>query len=304
MRNRSPLVFRKKFLLTLASLSVGVVIIFGGTRLKKEIFKREEFKLLEYYDLPSYLCETSGLIYYNDLVWTFNDSGGEPELYAWSEKKQKIDKRVTLINGFNYDWEDITQDSSFIYIGDIGNNFGNRDNLCIYKIKKKHLLKKGNKAVMAQKITYTYPGYNSNSILKFKRSSFDCEALIAIHDSLYLFTKDWNTHHSRIYSLPTTPGDYTANFIGEFNSKGLITGADYDGKKLILIGYKDNSDFLWVYNDFQGGSLNSKEGRHIILDSFQGAQTEGIAIKDDNIIYISNEKSSVPQRIWKVKLKE
>ena len=37
----------------------------------------------------------------------------------------------------NTDWEEISQDKDFIYIGDIGNNSGNRDDLKIYRAGKK-----------------------------------------------------------------------------------------------------------------------------------------------------------------------
>jgi hypothetical protein len=128
--------------------------------------------------------------------------------------------------------------------------------------------------------------------------------MIYFRDSIYLFTKDWVTLESTIYSLPTRPGKYTANKIGVFKSDGLITGADFDGKQLILLGYKNYKAFLWVFNSFSGIQADAKVGKRIALSSFGGAQTEGIAIKDRNTIFISNEKSIMQQRLWQVKLTE
>jgi hypothetical protein len=263
----------------------------------------KEIKILKTCTLPDQLIETSGLIYFNHLIWSFNDSGGEPELYALSEKDNKVVKRVTLWNGFNYDWEDITQDSSYIYIGDIGNNFGNRGKLCIYRIHKNGLYKKGNQAVKASQITFTYPDYKPGSIFKMKKSSFDCEAMIYKNDSIYLFSKDWNTNHTTVYSLPAVPGDYIAHKICSFNVNGLVTAADYDGRQLILLGYKDYKAFLWIFKNISDLNLNKQKSKRIELTEFGGAQTEGIAIKGAETFYISCEKSSLPQSLWEVSLK-
>jgi hypothetical protein len=254
-------------------------------------------------DLPEDLVETSGLLMYDDLVWSFNDSEGDPELMGYSIKEKKIVKRVTIWNGYNFDWEDITQDSANIYIGDIGNNFGNRDNLCIYSISKRKLTKSCIQAVKADKIFYTYPGYKSVSIFKLIRSSYDCEAMVYSNGLIYLFTKDWNTLQSTIYSIPAKPGKYTALKIGTFNADGLITAADYDGKQLVLLGYKNYHAFMWIFKSINNFRLNEQNGKRIELNEFGGAQTEGIAIADSVTYIISNEKSSVPQQIREVKIK-
>jgi hypothetical protein len=301
------MVFRNNKLSFRYFFSIGIIIFIipslVGINRPFEKKQHKEVKILNTYDLPDELRETSGLIYYNNLIWTFNDSGGEPELYAWSEKDSAIVKRVTLWNAYNFDWEDITQDSTYIYVGDIGNNFGNRGNLCIYRIEKKKLFKKGSQAVKADKISFTYPQYQPVSIFSFKRSSFDCEAMVYCNDSIYLFSKDWITNHSTVYSISAKPGNYLAHKICIFDSGGLITAADYDGKQLVLLGYKNYKAFLWIFKSLTGFNINEQICRRIELVEFGGAQTEGIAIKDPNTFYISNEKSTIIQRLWKIRIK-
>jgi hypothetical protein len=263
----------------------------------------QDYTILKYTKLPDLLNETSGLIYFNNLIWTFNDSGGEPELYAWSEKDSCIKKRVSLWKAYNFDWEDISQDSSFIYVGDIGNNFGNRGNLCIYRVEKKNLYKKGNQAVKSDRISFTYPDYLPISVFKFKKSSFDCEALICYKDSLILFTKDWNKNTSTIYSLPKKPGSYIAHKICEFQSNGLVTAADYNGEQLVLLGYKDYRPFIWLFHSPTNLNLNQQSKKRYDLIDLSGAQTEGIAYKDSKTFYISNEKSAFEQSLWLLQIK-
>jgi hypothetical protein len=251
-------------------------------------------------DMPEEVFETSELLYYNNLIWTFNDSGGEPELFGLSMDGKTIIKRVTLWNAYNYDWEDITQDSANVYIGDTGNNFGNRTNLCIYVIPKKKLTDSGNQIVKATKIFYSYPEYKAVSIFSFTKSSFDCEAMVYFNDSIYLFTKDWVTLQSVMYSVPAKPGKYMAVKRSTLHADGLITAADYDGKQLVLLGYKDYKAFIWMFKPCSNLNIDEQTGKRIELTELGGAQTEGLAIFNDNTLLISNEKSVVQQRFRKV----
>lgn len=83
----------------------------------------------QYLMLPSTVDETSGLIFWADGIWTFNDSGGDPTLYKVDTLNGEIIQHATITNGINVDWEDIAQDDDHIYIGDFGNNGGDRQDL-------------------------------------------------------------------------------------------------------------------------------------------------------------------------------
>ncbi len=54
----------------------------------------------------------------------------------------------------NTDWEDIAQDENYIYLGDIGNNSGNRKDLHILRISKNSILKDTPKIDI---ISFSYP---------------------------------------------------------------------------------------------------------------------------------------------------
>ena len=81
--------------------------------------------------LPGSLNESSGAIFFNNRLITHNDSGGEAKLYELDTISGIIEREVTILNATNVDWEDITQDETSIYIGDFGNNNGNRTDLKI-----------------------------------------------------------------------------------------------------------------------------------------------------------------------------
>lgn len=290
---------------SLLSVCVTIVALTANkfhNKSQRVLLNQKKISIERTFNLPDILVETSGLIYYNSLVWTFNDSGGEPEIYSYSMADSSIKQRVTLWNGKNYDWEEISQDSSFIYVGDFGNNFGIRKNLCIYKIDKKNLPKHKNKAVKANKIHFTYPDYTP-VIFTLKRSAFDCEAMICFHDSIYLFTKNWITNTSSIYQIPNEPGKYIANKIGVFDSKGLITAACLKNDQLVLLGYKDYIPFIWRFNHFSNPNIKSSDGARYDISALYGKQTEGIAIIDSNTYLISSEKTTSFPQLFVVKLK-
>ena len=262
----------------------------------------DQISIERQFNLPELLHETSGLVYFRGLAWTFNDSGGEPELFAYSMTDSAIVQCITLWNGKNYDWEDITQDSTSIYAGDFGNNFGIRNNLCIYKIDKSHIPSHGNKIMKASKIHFTYPDYQP-ILFTLKHSAWDCEAMIWFCDSLYLFTKNWITQTSSIYQLSDKPGRYLARKIGEFDSKGLSTGADFSNGTLFLIGYHNWIPCLWKFENRHNMLIKTEEGKRYDLKALSGKQTEGIAIINANTLLISAEETSTPPQLFVVRIK-
>ncbi len=84
--------------------------------------------------LGSNLIESSGLLYLNGKLITHTDSGGETALYEIDTATGLENRKVYISIVSNIDWEDITSEQNNIYIGDFGNNQGNRTNLRIYKI--------------------------------------------------------------------------------------------------------------------------------------------------------------------------
>ncbi|MBL6943693.1 MAG: T9SS C-terminal target domain-containing protein, partial [Bacteroidales bacterium] len=86
--------------------------------------------------LPPEIQESSGLAYFNEKLWTINDSGGLPVIYAFDTIVGQIVQRIIVDNAINIDWESLATDDDYIYIGDFGNNLGNRDDLAIYIVSK------------------------------------------------------------------------------------------------------------------------------------------------------------------------
>lgn len=245
--------------------------------------------------LPSSLTESSGVIFFNNKLITHNDSGGENKLYELDINTEQVTRIVTITNATNIDWEDITQDATSIYIGDIGNNNGNRTNLKIYKVNKADYLNSTN--VAAEIINYSYSDqidFTSNT----NNTIWDAEALVSFDaNNLLLFTKNWLDGITKSYIIPKTLGTHFVNPQPTIlNSGGLITGGTYNTVtgKLYLIGY-DNvlQPFVWASEGFNITDIFSGTNTQTQLSSLGQEQAEAITFIDSNSYLVTSESFSI-----------
>ena len=254
--------------------------------------------------LPEDLKETSGLIYWDGSLWTHNDSE-DNSLYRINPASGKIISRVSLAGVENTDWEDMAQDRDYIYIGDIGNNSGNRKDLHILRVAKKSLVKGPPEIVT---ISFSFDS-QTDFTPRAHATDFDCEAMIVHRGQIFLFTKEWITAGTSVYTLPASPGHHVARKVSACQVDGLITGADIsaDGSMIILCGYNALiQPFLYILKDPSGNGFEDGklfEACQRIPLALPYHQVEGIAIKSAKEIYISNEYLSlgswikVPQQL-------
>ncbi len=242
--------------------------------------------------LPGKLAENSGLIFYDNLFWTINDSGGKNKIFAFNFEGE-IEKEIEIEDAKNVDWEDIAQDNKYIYVGDFGNNRGNRRNQTIYKIEKKKIGKKAKQKVKSKKIRFNFSN-QTGFIPRSKATSFDCEAVVEYNKSLYVFTKDWVHRTTTVYRIPRKKGEYSVQPIDTFNVNGLITGADIspDKTKLVLVGYKDYKPIMWLFSNFTKDNFWGEKQQHFEMDAIFGAQTEGVCFFGNDTILISCEATN------------
>lgn len=245
------------------------------------------------YILPEEIKETSGLIYYNEGLWTINDSGNPSILYKFKPETGQILQRISLTNTKNKDWEALAQDEECIYIGDIGNNSGNRVKLKIWIVYKEDLPSYGDKSVVPGLIEFSFPDHPRKKIKNKENNNFDCEAMICVKDSLYLFSKNRGDNKTRLYCLPKKEGNYQAELVDTFDSKGLITGADYNRqlKEITLVGYTNKTwqPFIWLLFDFRDNLFFSGNCRRIDLQDITATQTEAVSYTNNRNCVITSE---------------
>ena len=244
------------------------------------------------------LDETSGLLFYNNTLITHTDSGGKAELYEINPTTGAVTRTVEINNATNVDWEDIAQDSSYIYIGDIGNNSGDRTDLKIYKIPKADY-NTTDGAVTAEIIAFSYADQRDFTRLP-NANNWDAEGLISYGDKLLVFTKNWADNCTNVYAIPKTSGTHSAVLVSSYNINGLITGADSspDERLLYLVGYSTSeAPFVYTIHNIPEQSLDVFSG--VVSEKMAdivslGHQVEGIALFEmtpsGHRLYLSNEK--------------
>jgi len=258
--------------------------------------------------LPSTVNETSGLLLWDASLYTHNDNT-DTNLYSLNSLTGALENTLAIAGTSNQDWEDIGQDANYIYIAETGNNLsGNRSNLRILRVDKAGLLA-GSPNVNS--INFTYSEQTNFTATPNNATDFDCEAIIVGNDSIYLFTKQWVSHKTSVYSLPKTPGTHVAQLQETYNVGGLITGATYiqDKKLVVLCGYSATlQPFIYLLYDFAGNNFFSGNKRKVSL-SLGFHQIEGIATNNGLDYYLSNEHFqqfvvNVPQKLHIVNLSD
>lgn len=248
--------------------------------------------------LSDKINEQSGMIWYKNLFWVNNDSGGEPILYAYNVQGD-VKKEVEITNVNNVDWEALADDQEYFYIGDFGNNYGNRTNLRVLRLAKADI--ETSNQVEVDEIGIRWADQDDFSMRKHNHD-FDCEAFLSYGDSLYYFTKNWANYKTRMYCSSKKMEDKKLKAKDGFNVDMLVTGADIssDGKILALIGYKDYLTYLVLFSEFEGTDFFGGKSLRIDLSPLGGAQTEGIVFDENDSLFISTEETNLPQSIYRV----
>jgi len=249
--------------------------------------------------LAANLAETSGLIKWNASLWTHNDNS-DLNLYALDTVTGAVIQSYPLTGTVNQDWEEISQDSNYVYVGDFGNNVsGNRTDLHILRIEKNSLLAQ---TPVIDTIFFSYSDQTDFTPTGNNNTDFDCEAFVVTADSIYLFTKQWVSNETSLYTLPKIPGTHIAQLKTTFDVQGMITGAVLlQNERIIsLCGYTNFlQPFSWLLYDFTGSEFFGGNKRKVTFP-LPFHQMEGITTSDGLTFYMTNENFTIvstPQKL-------
>ena len=262
-----------------------------------DVQEKQEYEsavVLESIVLPKVINETSGLEILNEVFITHNDSGGEPTLYFFNilgeiTNSIKLEEK-SFWEIYNNDWEDITADEDYMFIADTGNNFGNRANLNIIKVKINDFSIDG-------KIDITYKDQEKFfSWFPRPKHKYDAEALFLIEDKIAVLSKDRSNLFTDLYLI-----DKESNSRQVLESKitydvnSLITGGDFNEELslLALVSYNSKGNqYLILFEDFNLENLAKKKFRKIKIP-IERAQIEAIKIIDNKTFWITSEDEGI-----------
>ena len=213
--------------------------------------------------------------------FTFGDDGNPPTVWRVDATGQQVGE-LTL-GAPNRDWESLSRDpGGNYYLGDCGNNNGDRRDLAILRFRPENPAQVG-------KINFNYPDQTEFPPSK-KDRNFDCEASLWHAGQVYLFTKDrGQSSTSKVYTVPDQPGSYTAKLVTRLVIPGQVTDATLapDGRRLVLLARQEL--FILAGNSWE--EILKATPRHVSLEG--AGQTEGAAFKDANTLLITTEQGDV-----------
>ncbi|MFD1874673.1 T9SS type A sorting domain-containing protein [Hymenobacter bucti] len=260
--------------------------------------------------LADAVAESSGLLYTGGKLWTLNDSGNTPELFRLDSTTGRVVQQVRLTNATNVDWEDLTASAQYVYVGDFGNNTGDRRDLRILRVAQADLGPAATTAT-AETIAFSYPD-QTDFTPRTNQHNYDCEAFFFANDSLHLFTKNWADLQTRYYTVPAQPGTHVAHLKGTFNVNGLVTAAARNpaGTVTGLLGYnaRDGATFVWLLSGYRGtGVLQANKRRIELPNALLIGQAEGLCFVGNTRAFVSNERFSnilvnIPPQLYTLRL--
>lgn len=242
--------------------------------------------------LSGSLEEISGLAIFQEELIGHNDRSNPATLFFINAGSGETESAISIAGIPNNDWEDIAQSADHMYIGDFGNNEGDRTNLGIHVVPLSALNPGGSNIANADgTIFFSYP---NQSVFDVTEHNFDCEASFYHEGFIYLFTKHRTDRRTTMYRVPAETGTtHPAERLGSFEAGGRITGADInaDGTIVALTGYRRSGNcFVWKLYDFEGADFLSGKKEQGILGPFsQFGQVESVVFKTDSQLFLANE---------------
>jgi hypothetical protein len=223
------------------------------------------------------------------VLWTHNDSGGGPVLYAMTFSGESLG-RYRIANARARDWEDLAigpgpvAGRSYLYIGDIGGNTA-RNEVQVYRVAEPNV---GTSQSLAETtvgdvatITLRYPNgarYNAETLMIDPRSR-----------KLLIVTKDRSGGPSRVFVKEAPHEDGSTTTLVELVRMrlGIVVSGSIspDGDEILIKGSKT---YLWRRP--RGTSLLDALSDKPCM--FQSAPGEAIAFSSDGQDYFTVAEGS------------
>jgi hypothetical protein len=239
------------------------------------------------------LVESSGVAVsrrHPGVLWTHNDSGNEPLLFATDTLGR--DLGATVVSGAeNLDWEDLAigpcGSTDCLYVGDTGDNREVRPSVTLYRVREPAL--GADSTEPAERLELSYPD-----------GPHDAEAIyVDARGDVYLITKGrssgvllfrvrqeaWTGGATRAEALGSLPIDPQGTV---FN---MVTGADIDpGNRLVVLRtYRE----IYIFSRSPDGTMASSVPLKVCDIAGLESQGEGIAWLDDTRMILTSEEGNL-----------
>ncbi|MEO7538591.1 MAG: hypothetical protein ABIV21_01055 [Pyrinomonadaceae bacterium] len=249
--------------------------------------------------------ESSGLaasLCQPDVLWTHNDAGDGPYLYAISTEGKHLGT-WKVRDADNDDWEDIDEfkdaaGKCYIFIGDIGNNKEDRNELTIYSVAEP-VISAGGASSNSKQPLETVPAESFKFKYPDKPNNAETMMVHPTTRDIYVLTKR-EKGASGIYKLkPAFGSTVVAEKVGELSVPsfpvGLLTGGAIspNGRRVVLCDYQSGYELVLPDGESNFDSIWRQQLTVVNL----GKRRQGEAITygaDGNAIYATSENKNPP----------
>lgn len=218
------------------------------------------------------------------VLWTHNDSGGDPALYA-IDAAGKLLGETRIGGATNQDWEDIAlapcAAGSCLYIADTGDNAHDRNELVIYRLPEPS-------PAQPEALAESFP-------VRFPSGNPDVEAIFVLpNEAIFLVTRGRGDDQAIYrYPLPLRPSEvvtleHLANLGGEPRDNTLhITAASASpsGEWVAIRQYKR----LAIYRTEQLLNGNTTPAVEFDLTAVGEVQGEAVQLLDNGGVVLTSE---------------
>ncbi len=244
--------------------------------------------------LPRVVPEASGLVVSQaqpGVMWTHNDSGGKPELFAIAPSGHLL-ARVKVRGAQAKDWESISAGpDGTLFVADMGNNLNLRKDLTLYQVREPTVGVDESVDVL-RSWTIVYP--EQKAFPDRADMNYDTEAIFYDAGNVYLLTKHRSDVDTTLYRVPLdAEGTVQAQKISTFQigstregGEGRVTGADLhpSGRYLVVLCYHE----ILVFERPEAGDdwLSAPHGA-VLFDTDEVKGAEGVAWDGWSVVIVT-----------------
>ena len=232
------------------------------------------------------------------VLWTHNDSGDEPRLYATDSAGHDLGS-VRVAGAGNVDWEDMASApcagaaAPCLFVADIGDNARRRRTVVIYELEEPA-------PPLAPSDTARDVPLRSTTVLRYPDRPHDAEAIVVEPSGTMLIITKELAGRPRVYRLPPRSAPQRAGQVDTLQLVGpldvapsvprmrLVTGAAVspDGKTLVVRTYS-SLHFYRLHADSMPTPLTLPEGLSIPVVEPQG---EGVTFAGPDRLVLTSER--------------
>jgi hypothetical protein len=247
------------------------------------------------------LTESSGVASssrVHGVLWTHNDSGDEPRLYATDSVGHDLGS-VRIAGAKNVDWEDMAPGpcagtvAPCLFVADIGDNARRRRTVVIYELSEPV-------PPLAPSDTARQTQLRSATVLRYPDRPHDAEALVVEPSGTMMIITKELVGRAQVYRVPPRGNAQragqvaTLQFVGQLElapslpRMRLVTGAAVspDGGTLVVRTYS-SLHFYRLHGDSLPTPLTPPEGLPIPVVEPQG---EGVAFAGPDRLVLTSER--------------